>query len=146
MSQQSDEDRLIGIIRAHRDLKYWVMEKLRAQGFACEETYDNDVNGDIQLLGDVNIAVVQAWVLSQHQWFNPKAENLQLKHSKTSSNPHLEIKTSYLCGQEAESIVTKETVIAVVSAGKISRPSQKRLLEAGIVFMMNVPRSEFSST
>ncbi|MEM8638212.1 MAG: hypothetical protein AAGG51_05230 [Cyanobacteria bacterium P01_G01_bin.54] len=143
MSQPSDEDKLIHSLQDHRDLKYWVMKQLRAQGLTCQETYGNDANGDIQLLDGADVTNVQAWALSQHQLFNPRESNVQLKSSRMSQNPHLEIKTSYLCGKEAEWIVMKETIIAVVSASKISRPSQKRLIEAGIIFIANVPRSEF---
>ncbi|NEO85463.1 MAG: hypothetical protein F6J87_14630 [Spirulina sp. SIO3F2] len=120
------------------------MEKLRDQGFACQETYGNNVNGDIQLLDDTDVSGVQTWILSQYQMFNPKDASLQPQPSRAPSEPHLEIKTSYLCGQEAEWIVRKETIIAVVSASRISRPSQKKFIEAGITFLANVPRSEFS--
>ncbi|MGB0561560.1 MAG: hypothetical protein ACPGVO_07115 [Spirulinaceae cyanobacterium] len=143
MSQQSDEDKLIHSLRDHRDLKYWVMEQLRIQGVVCQETYGNDANGDIQLLDESDVAKVQLWALSQHQMFNPRESNVRLQSSRAPHPPHIEIKTSYLCGQEAEWIVMKETIITVVSASKISRPSQKKFIEAGIAFIANVPRSEF---
>jgi len=44
---QTDEDRMISRLKAHRDLITWVIEQLRAEGIACDRTTGNDPHGDI---------------------------------------------------------------------------------------------------
>jgi hypothetical protein len=144
MTQQSDEDKLIGILQDHRNLKYWVMQQLQDQGIECQETYGNHPDGDIALANANDVQKVQTWAMTMQQRFNPNESSVSFDQDSSVSGHYVEIKTTYLCGQEVECIIAKETVIAVVSAGKISRPSQKRFVAAGIRFVANVARGEFS--
>lgn len=44
---QTDEDRMISHLKAHRDLITWVLEQLRDEGISCDRTTGNDPHGDI---------------------------------------------------------------------------------------------------
>ncbi|MEA5419230.1 hypothetical protein VB712_08310 [Spirulina sp. CCNP1310] len=143
MADQSDEDKLIQVLQDHRNLKYWVMQQLRARMIECQETYGNNSKGDIVLEDSNDALAVQDWAHEMHHFFNPDEPLTQQASGKLSDASYLEIKTTYLCGQEAEYIITKGTVVVVVSAAKISRPSQKKLAGAGISFVANVSRSQF---
>jgi hypothetical protein len=46
----SDEDRMIEIYIKHRDLKRFVMKKLKEEGIRCQETTKNDPKGDILIV------------------------------------------------------------------------------------------------
>jgi hypothetical protein len=44
---QTDEDRMINRLEAHRDFITWVIKKLKAEGIDCKRTTGNDSRGDI---------------------------------------------------------------------------------------------------
>ncbi|MCB8749468.1 hypothetical protein [Planktothrix agardhii] len=46
----SDEDKMIKIFIEHRDLKRYVMKKLKQEGISCQETTKNDPKGDILIV------------------------------------------------------------------------------------------------
>ncbi|HAG82968.1 MAG TPA: hypothetical protein DD379_00830 [Cyanobacteria bacterium UBA11162] len=59
------------------------------------------------------------------------------------NEPHIEIKTRYIYGNEVEKIIEKQTVIGLVSASSISKTGKQKLSASGIVCTENVPKSEF---
>jgi hypothetical protein len=44
---QTDEDKQINRLQAHRDFITWVMNRLKAEGIPCKRTTGNDSKGDI---------------------------------------------------------------------------------------------------
>lgn len=44
---QTDEDKMINRLEAHRDFISWVMKRLQAEGIRCKRTTGNDSGGDI---------------------------------------------------------------------------------------------------
>ncbi|MBD2300827.1 MULTISPECIES: hypothetical protein [Nostocales] len=44
---ETDEDRQINRLEAHRDFITWVINRLQAEGIRCERTRGNDSRGDI---------------------------------------------------------------------------------------------------
>jgi len=44
---QTDEDRMINRLEAHRDFITWVIKRLKAEGIDCKRTTGNDSGGDI---------------------------------------------------------------------------------------------------
>ncbi len=59
------------------------------------------------------------------------------------NEPHIEVKGKYLYGQEVDDIINKETVIAIISTDRISKPGKDKLDKAGIAYAENVPETEF---
>jgi hypothetical protein len=145
MSEISDEDKLIKILKLHRDLKRWVMGQLLVQGIQCRETYGNDARGDILIIDRKNTAAAQERVQEIHHQFNPEDTTRQIKRLDVTE-PHIEVKTQYLYGEEVEEIIQYGTVIGVVSAAKISQPSKRKLSLAGIVYAENIPTTEFQNS
>ena len=45
--QQTDEDKMIERLEAHRDFITWVITKLEAEEISCKRTIGNDAGGDI---------------------------------------------------------------------------------------------------
>jgi len=45
--KQTDEDKMIKRLEAHRDFITWVIKRLEAEGISCERTTGNDSEGDI---------------------------------------------------------------------------------------------------
>jgi hypothetical protein len=144
IERESDEDKLIAVLKRHRDLKQWIMAQLLSQGINCQETYRNDEKGDIKLLNSKAIIKVQAIIDTIDQQFNATSRLPTQVQATKIENPHLEIKTQYLYGQEAVAIMQQGTVIGIASANRISQPSQVKLKQAGITFAENIPSSVFS--
>ncbi|WP_414566484.1 MULTISPECIES: hypothetical protein [unclassified Anabaena] len=44
---QTDEDKKINRLEAHRDFITWVIKRLQAEGIPCERTIGDDSRGDI---------------------------------------------------------------------------------------------------
>lgn len=44
---QTDEDKMINRLEAHRDFITWVIKRLKEEGISCERTTGNDSGGDI---------------------------------------------------------------------------------------------------
>lgn len=44
---ETDEDRMMNRLEAHRDFITWLIKKLQAKGIDCERTTGNDPGGDI---------------------------------------------------------------------------------------------------
>lgn len=44
---QTDEDKMINRLEAHRDFITWVVKRLIAEGISCNRTTGNDSGGDI---------------------------------------------------------------------------------------------------
>ncbi|MEB3885504.1 hypothetical protein [Lyngbya sp. CCY1209] len=44
---ETDEDRMMNRLEAHRDFITWLIKKLKAEGIECDRTTGNDPNGDI---------------------------------------------------------------------------------------------------
>ncbi|MBE9116902.1 hypothetical protein IQ249_13425 [Lusitaniella coriacea LEGE 07157] len=44
---QTDEDRMIARLLAHRDVITWVIKRLKSEGISCERTTGNNSSGDI---------------------------------------------------------------------------------------------------
>ena len=59
------------------------------------------------------------------------------------NEPHIEVKSKYLYGQEVDDIINKESVIAIISTARISKPGKNKLDKAGIAYAENVPETEF---
>lgn len=58
--------------------------------------------------------------------------------------PHIEIKTKKnIYPGEAQTIIDKKTVVAVITTGTISLSAKKLFDKAGIAWAENVPESEF---
>jgi hypothetical protein len=58
--------------------------------------------------------------------------------------PHIEIKTKEnIYPGEAQKIIDKQTVVAVITTGTISPNAKKLFDQAGIAWAENVPESEF---
>lgn len=146
MEKQSDEDRLISILQQHRDLKRWTISQLTNHDIPCRETYDNDEKGDLKILNSADTVKVQQFVRDIHQQFNLDAPIAPKVIVNSTSNPHVEIKTQYLYGQDVEIIIKQGTVIGIVSANRISQPSQDKLNNAGIAFAENIPKSVFTNS
>jgi hypothetical protein len=146
MEKQSDEDKLIGILQQHRNLKHWVMAQLTIHNLPCRETYGNDEKGDIKIVNSADTLKVQQVVRDIHQQFNQDSPISPTATANSTSHPHLEIKTQYLYGKEVEIIIKQGTVIGIVSANRISQPSQHKLNNAGIAFAENIPKSAFTNS
>jgi hypothetical protein len=144
MERQSDEDKLIGILQQHRNLKRWVIAQLTTHNIPCQETYGNDEKGDIKIFNSANTFKVQQVIRDIHQRFNQDDSISPTATANSTLNPHLEIKTQYLYGKEVEIIINQGTVIGVISANKISQPSRHKLNQAGIAFAENIPKSVFT--
>lgn len=80
-----------------------------------------------------------------HRDFND-GEPIVMSQAKQplTDNPHLEIKTQYLYGQEVDTIWQQKTVVAMVSANKISKPSRRKLSNSGVVYAENVKPDDLS--
>ncbi len=44
---QTDEDKMINRLEAHRDFITWFIKRLKTEGIPCERTTENDSQGDI---------------------------------------------------------------------------------------------------
>ncbi|VXD15567.1 conserved hypothetical protein [Planktothrix serta PCC 8927] len=62
----SDEDRMIEILIKHRDLKRFVIKKLKEEGISCQETTKNDPKGDILIVNPEDVARVKE-IINQMQ-------------------------------------------------------------------------------
>jgi hypothetical protein len=144
MTEISDEDRLIRILKLHKALKLWTIALLAQQGIDCQETYGNDEKGDIIVLHSEDVPRVQQVLVALQVQFNVDPELGRQRGGAEAENPHLEIKTQYLYGKEVELIIQQGTVIGIVSASNISQPSRLKLDQAGIVYAENVPLAEFT--
>jgi hypothetical protein len=144
MTEISDEDRLIRILKLHKALKLWTIALLAQQGIACQETYGNDEKGDIIVLHSEDVSQVQQVLVALQVQFNGDRELGTQRGRAEAAKPHLEIKTQYLYGKEVELIIQQGTVIGIVSASNISQPSRLKLDQAGIVYAENVPLAEFT--
>jgi hypothetical protein len=142
ISPISDEDRQIYALRVHKALKHWAIDKLQAIGVVGEETYGNDSRGDIKISDPSTIHQSQALLKDLNCQFNEDASSQSLQ-TPTSDDPHLGIKSSYLYGQEVDEIIGKRTVVGVIGASSISGPSEAKLNNSGIVYVENIPSSEF---
>jgi hypothetical protein len=143
MTEISDEDRLIRILKLHKALKLWTIVLLSQQGIACQETYGNDEKGDIIVLHPEDVPLVQQLLDGLQVKFNADRSAAD-RPTAPVGNPHLEIKTQYLYGKEVELIIQQGTVVGIVSASHISQPSRLKLEQAGIAYAENVPLAEFS--
>lgn len=144
MERESDEDKLIAVLKRHRDLKRWIMAELVKKGIECQETYGNDEKGDIKLLNPADTRKVQEIVDEMHQRFNPTSQSIQQSQHNSTDSPHVEIKTQYLYGQEAMTLIAQSTVIGLASANTISQPSRLKLKQSGIAFAERIPADVFS--
>ncbi len=142
MTIPSDEDKLIEALKAHKALKQWTMQKLQADGIDCTETYGNDPRGDIRLREKGKIQEVQNLLADVNTQFNQDSHPQTLSILEVNE-PHIEIKTRYIYGNEVEKIIEKQTVIGLVSASSISKTGKQKLSASGIVCTENVPKSEF---
>ncbi|GAB4462276.1 MAG: hypothetical protein OHK0037_12920 [Elainellaceae cyanobacterium] len=69
---QTDEDRMIARLEAHRDLITWVIEQLRAEGISCDRTIGNDSHGDILYYHAEDESKVKAIVRQMNaKWNSP---------------------------------------------------------------------------
>lgn len=59
------------------------------------------------------------------------------------NEPHIEVKGKYLYGQEVDDIINKQTVIAIISKDRISKPGKDKLDKAGMAYAENVSETEF---
>jgi len=58
--------------------------------------------------------------------------------------PHIEIKTKEnIYPGEAQKIIDKQTVVAVITTGTISQSAKELFDQAGIAWAENVPETEF---
>ncbi|MEM9216111.1 MAG: hypothetical protein AAGD25_17420 [Cyanobacteria bacterium P01_F01_bin.150] len=146
MERESDEDKLIAVLKRHRDLKRWVMSELHRHGIDCQETYGNDEKGDIKLLNLADTQKAQDIIDGIHQRFNPTSQFIQQSQHNPTDSPHIEIKTQYLYGQEAMTLIAQGTVVGIASANAISQPSQLKLKQSGITFAEHISASIFSSS
>lgn len=144
MSEISDEDRLIRVLQLHKALKKWVMSLLQSQAIECRETYGNDEKGDILIVRSQDTARVQQIVDELQQQFNLDRNNRRVETLIRTDNPHLEIKTQYLYGKEADILIQQGTVIGIVSAGQISQPARLKLEVAGIAYAEKIPLIAFT--
>lgn len=142
MSPISDEDRQIHALQVHKALKHWAIDQLQARGVLSEETYGNDSSGDIKISDSSGIQPSQALLQDLNCQFNVGSPSQSLQTSITD-DPHLEIKGSYLYGQEVDEIISKRTVIGVIGASSISGLSKAKLNDSGIAYAENIPSSEF---
>jgi hypothetical protein len=111
----------------------------------CSKPYGNDENGDIKIINSADTLKVKQVIREIHQHFNQDDSIGSTATVKSTSNPHLEIKTQYLYGKEVDIIINQGTVIGIVSANKISQPSKQKLHQASIAFAENIPESTFSN-
>jgi hypothetical protein len=142
MSEISDEDRLIRVLKLHKALKRWTMKRLDQAGIDCQETYGNDEKGDIIVVHPEDTARAQQLLDEMQLRFNTGKKE-QDRAEMEFDTPHLEIKTQYLYGKEVELIIRQGTVVGIVSASNISQPSRLKLNQAGISYVENVPLTEF---
>ena len=142
MTIPSDEDKLIEALKAHKALKQWTMKKLQDDGIDCTETYGNDPRGDIRLSEKGKIQEVQNLLADVNTQFNQDSRPQTLRVMEVNE-PHIEIKTRYIYGNEVDKIIEKHTVIGLVSASSISKTGKQKLNASGIVCTENVPKSEF---
>ena len=141
----TDEDRLIYQLTMHRDLVGWVIRKLAQSMISSQRTTGNDPKGDIAILNLNDTLRVQEIICNIHSQYNtPNPNQSQLTlNRRTTNQPYIEIKTTYLFGKEIAEIIDTGTVIAVVSANKISGPGKAKFFQAGIAYAENIPLSEF---
>ncbi|OCQ91719.1 hypothetical protein BCD67_09500 [Oscillatoriales cyanobacterium USR001] len=144
-TRKTDEDRLIYQLTIHRDLVGWVIIKLAQSGIRSQRTTGNNPKGDILIINSNDASRVKEIISSIHNQYNAVNPNeLQFTLDRTSTNqPHIEIKTTYLFGKAINEIIDTGTVIAVVSAEKISQPGKAKFFQAGIVYAENIPLSQF---
>lgn len=58
--------------------------------------------------------------------------------------PYIEIKArKYIDSTDAQKIIDKGTVVALLTTGRISKPAKKKLDEANIAWAENVSEQEF---
>ena len=115
MTIPSDEDKLIEALKVHKALKQWTMKKLQADGIDCTETYGNDPRGDIRLNEKENIQQVQNILADVNAQFNQESSSQTLNILEVNE-PHIEIKTRYIYGNEIDKVIAKQTII-----GKVQR-------------------------
>jgi hypothetical protein len=142
MNIPSDEDKLIEALKEHKALKQWTMKKLRAEGIDCSETYGNDPRGDIRLSEKDKIQQAQGLLADENTRFNQNPSSQTLNFIEVNE-PHIEIKTRYIYGNEVDKVIERQTVIGLVSASSISKKGKQKLNSSGIVCTENVPKSEF---
>lgn len=141
----TDEDRLIYQLTLHRDLVGWVIGKLAEGGIASQRTTGNDPKGDILIVAPNDASQVKEIIRELHNQYtreNIKDSQSTLEERKTNL-PHIEIKTTYLSGKAVNEIIDTATVIAVVSADRISGPGKAKFIKAGIAYAENIPLNEF---
>jgi len=141
----TDEDRLIYQLTLHRDLVGWVIGKLAEDGIASQRTTGNDPKGDILIVAPNEASQVKEIIRDLHNQYtreNIKDSQSTLEERKTNL-PHIEIKTTYLSGKAVNEIIDTATVIAVVSADRISEPGKAKFIKAGIAYAENIPLDEF---
>lgn len=141
----TDEDRQIYQLQLHRDLVGWTIGQLEQVGIASRRTRGNDPKGDILILDAREASQVKEIVRNLHNQYNRgNSDDLELTLASRETNlPHIEIKSTYLFGKEIDEIIQTGTVIAIVSADRISKPGKAKLVRAGVVYAENIPLSEF---
>ena len=141
----TDEDRLIYQLTIHRDLVSWTIGNLAKSGAIARRTTGNSPKGDIVIVNSNDASKVKEIICKIHNQYNtlnPYESQFTLDR-RTTNQPHIEIKSTYLFGKGINEIIETGTVIAVVSANKISGPGKAKLFQAGIAYAENIPLSEF---
>lgn len=98
--------------------------------------------GDIRLSEKGKIQQAQDVLANTNDRCNPNASSQNVQGLEVDE-PHIEIKTRYLYGNEVNKIIEKQTVIGLVSASQISKTGKQKFNASGIVFAENIPEIEF---
>ena len=60
----TDEDKMIEILKAHRDLISTVITRLKRHGISCRRTYGNEPSGDILIVRQEDVPRVKKIIAS----------------------------------------------------------------------------------
>lgn len=71
---ETDEDRMMNRLEAHRDFITWLIKKLQAEGINCERTTGNDPGGDILYYNPDHEEKVKEIVRQMHSEYNPDSD------------------------------------------------------------------------
>lgn len=146
-SGETDEDKQIARLRVHRDLIGWIVDRLQEAGIQAERTTGGNANGDIEIC-DRNAILQAKEILVQLTDRSSRSLTSSQCNNEETRN-YLEVKaytSKKVDSTLAKKLIQKETIIGVVTTGKITKPAKKLLDESGIVWVEEFSENNLKSS
>lgn len=147
----TDEDQQIARLKIHRDIIGWLIKELKNERIKAERTIGASSKGDILITTNKKSKLKEVMYLIEER-FNQVQEYKQISRdveSETTNTLYIEVKaytTTSIGSALANKIIAKETVVAVVTTGKIYQPAKDLLDAADIIWIEFFPESELTET